>query len=177
MKGILHSLTNKHTYSPLSQWHHLQQTKISPCQMLALSKWKFVHWKVDGCVCISVYVCLFYFDQWCLSHPLPPTLSSIFVKLLMLSCSLHYWLPLAHLGRRSPWCSVFLAHPEDHWGLEVVCLRPVKTIRAPVQSSRDRDGSLACSLQGKAPFQGITLSEPERREPVWAVESQGISCL
>lgn len=60
MKGIFHSLTSKHTHihthTSLSEEHYLQQTAISSCQMLALSKWKFVHWKWEGCVCVCICV-------------------------------------------------------------------------------------------------------------------------
>lgn len=57
--------------------------------------------------------------------------------------------------------------------------RRIKTLGAPVQSSGERKFSLGV-LSGRggaeAPFHGIILSEGEGREPMWAIESQGISC-
>ncbi|KAK5876122.1 hypothetical protein CesoFtcFv8_027121 [Champsocephalus esox] len=85
-----------------------------------------------------------------------------FVKLLMLGFCLHDWLPLARLS------SVFLAHPEDHCGLEVVSLRPAKTLRAAVQSSRDRDLSLGrCPLGQGGLAKGELASHNQSEESLW----------
>lgn len=84
---------------------------------------------------------------------------------------------LARLGRRSPRCSIFVAHPVDHGGLPLVSLRRIKILGAPVQSSREEvlfRG--AFSERAEGPLWGITLSELEGRQPMWAIESQRISC-
>lgn len=81
--------------------------------------------------------------------PSPSSLSSILRKLLIPGCYVPNQLPLALLGWRSPRCSVFAAHPEDHGGLLVVSYRRIKTLGAPVQSSGERKFSLGVLAWGR----------------------------
>lgn len=54
---------------------------------------------------------------------------------------------LARLGRRSPRCSIFTAHPVAQGGLLLVSLRRIKTLGAPVQ------------LQGGSSLEGCFFRE------------------
>lgn len=63
-------------------------------------------------------------------------------------------LPLAYPGRRSAWCSVFLAHPKDHWGLEVVSLRPAKTHHGTCSKLRRQGPLFGLLSPGPGTFPG-----------------------
>lgn len=164
MRDLFHSRT-----LTAAAGHHLQWGALSPCQILALSAWK----SPVSHVCLRVGVA----KGPCCSPVLDSFLSSPHsLRKCWCSCCPHNKVPLVCLGSRSPRCSIFWAHPRDHWGLEGCVSDSQK--RPPVHLI---DALvcvwwwwwryfLHCYHGGEPRFQGIMTAG---REHVWAAESLG----